>query len=91
MARACQLARGYFSRSRASEWYWDRDRTGWGTRRAELIATMDHADIRGLVTAFHRSVAGCLALESGIIAMDAHTAPPRIPLTVSAHRVPDPV
>src|ERR1700686_356632 len=32
--------------------------TGWGTRRAELVATMDHADIRGLVTALHRSVAG---------------------------------
>lgn len=34
---------------------------------------------------------GCLALVSGIIAMDAHIGTSRVPLTVSAHRVPDPV
>src|SRR6267154_1768526 len=35
--------------------------TGWGTRRAGLVATKDHTNIRGLVTAFtalHRFVAG---------------------------------
>src|ERR1700730_10809723 len=48
---ACDLARRVLVRV-------GRVRTGWGTRRAELEATMDHADIRGLVTALRRSVAG---------------------------------
>lgn len=41
------------------------DRTGWGTRGAELQATMDQADIRGLVTALHRSVAGLPRSRNG--------------------------
>src|ERR1700736_1522340 len=48
---ACNLARRVLVRV-------GRVRTGWGTRRAELEATMDHADIRGVVTALRRSVAG---------------------------------
>src|SRR3984893_9165156 len=48
---ACDLARRVLVRV-------GRVRTGWGTRRAELEATMDDADIRGLVTALRRSVAG---------------------------------
>ena len=67
------------------------DRTGLGTRRAELIATMDHTDIRGLVTAFHRSVAGLPRSRVGDHRMDAHIVVSRVPLTVSTHRVPDPV
>jgi hypothetical protein len=67
------------------------DRTGLGTRRAELRATMDHADIRGLVTALHRSVAGLARSRVGDHRRDAHIVGPRVPLTVSARRVPHPV
>jgi hypothetical protein len=40
-----------------------RDRQAQEQRDAQtVLATMDHADIRGLVTAFHLSVAGLPAL-----------------------------
>lgn len=67
------------------------ERTGWGTRRAERRATMDHTDIRGLATALHRSVAGLPRSRVGDHQVDAHIVEPRVPLTVSAHRVADPV
>jgi len=44
MAPSCQQARGGFSREARA--------------RREAMATMDHSDIRGLVTALHRYVAG---------------------------------
>ena len=54
---------------------------------------MDHADIRGLVTALHRSVAGLpLSRLSEIILKVAHLAVSKIPPPppCAAHRVPDP-
>src|SRR6202521_2591863 len=57
--------------------------TGWGTRRAELIATMDHTDIRGLVTALHRSVAGLPRSSIG----DHRGGCPHRPFEGSPHRV----
>jgi hypothetical protein len=48
---------------------------------------MDHSSIRGLGTAFHLFLAGCLGLKSGIIALDAHAELSRVPLIVPAHRV----
>src|SRR5438876_9562709 len=53
-----------------------------------MLATMDHAHIRGLVTgisSFRRGAA--YALVSGIIASDAHVARSRVPLIGPAHRV----
>jgi hypothetical protein len=62
MALFCQQARSI--RSRASRW---RGRHVGGQAQEQrdaqtVLATMDHADIRGLVTAFHLSVAGLPAL-----------------------------
>ncbi len=50
---------------------------------------MDHSDIRGLGTAFHRSVAGLPRSRIGDHPLDAHVEPSRIPLIVCARRVPD--
>ena len=61
--------------------------------RGNFKATMDHADIRGLVTALHRSVAGLPRSRIGDHPHgdarigdhphgDAHIALSRIPLTV---------
>ena len=56
------------------------------------MATMDHADIRGLVTDTSSVRRGAAyALGSGIIAMDAHVAGSRIPLIEPAHRVAPPL
>src|SRR5579863_6571659 len=52
------------------------------------MATMDHTDIRGLVT--HTSSVrrgAAYTLGSEIIAMDAHVVESRIPLIGPAHRV----
>src|SRR5881396_2461848 len=57
-----------------------------------VMTTMDHADIRGLVTdttSVRRGAA--YTLKSGIIAMDAHIGRSRIPLIGPAHRVAPPV
>src|ERR1700686_673893 len=55
--------------------------TAQGTRDARaLAATMDHADIRGLVTAIHLSVAGLPRSRIGDHHADAHIALSRIPL-----------
>jgi hypothetical protein len=43
-------------------------------------ATMDHADMRGLATAFHLSVAGLPRSSVGDHRIDAHVADSRIPL-----------
>ena len=52
------------------------------------MATMDHTDIRGLVTDTSSVRRGAAyTLESGIIAMDAHVVRSRIPLIGPAHRV----
>jgi hypothetical protein len=61
------------------------------TRNAtrEDLATMDHSDIRGLVTAFHRSVAGLPRSNVGDHGVDAHVELSRIPLIVFARRVAD--
>ena len=61
-----------------------RGRTGWGTRRAGLRATMDHADIRGLGTALHRSVAGLPRSSIG----DHRQGCPHSRAEGSPHRVP---
>ena len=58
-----------------------------GTRRAKLMATMDHSDIRGLVTALHRYVAGLPRSRIGDHRVDAHVDLSRIPLIVFARRV----
>jgi hypothetical protein len=50
----------------------------------EALATIDHADIRGLVTAFHLSVAGLPRSKLGDYPKDAHITCSRIP----PHRVP---
>src|SRR2546426_2157499 len=55
--------------------------TAQGSREARAFAaTMDHADIRGLVTAFHLSVAGLPRSSVGDHHADAHIARSRIPL-----------
>src|SRR6266853_3596262 len=55
--------------------------TAQGSRDARAFAaTMDHADIRGLVTAFHLSVAGLPRSSVGDHHVDAHIARSRIPL-----------
>lgn len=60
---------------------------GNATRR-QVLATMDHAHIRGLVTGISSVRRGAAyALVSGIIASDAHVARSRIPLIGPAHRV----
>src|SRR5258708_28115944 len=52
-----------------------------GTRDAGAVAaTMDHTDIRGLVTAIHLSVAGLPRSSVGDHHADAHIAFSRIPL-----------
>lgn len=43
---------------------------------------MDHADIRGLITAIHWSVAGLPPSSAGDHRLDAHIAHLRIPLIV---------
>ena len=56
------------------------------------MATMDHTDIRGLVTdtsSIRRGAA--YTLGPGIIAMDAHIDRSRIPLIGPAHRVAPPL
>jgi hypothetical protein len=58
-------------------------RTGWGTRRAEPLATMDHADMRELATAFHRSVAALPRSRVG----DHRGGCPHSALEGSPHRV----
>ena len=50
----------------------------------EALATIDHADMRGLVTAFHLSVAGLPRSKVGDYPKDAHITYSRIP----PHRVP---
>jgi hypothetical protein len=50
--------------------------------RRQLEATIEHADIRGLFTALHRSVAGLPLSSFGDRLMDAHIARSRVPLTV---------
>ena len=56
------------------------------------MATMDHTDIRGLVTDTSSVRRGAAyTLESGIIAMDAHIDRSRIPLIGPAHRVAPPL
>jgi hypothetical protein len=52
-----------------------------------MAATMDHSDIRGLVTAFHLSLAGLPRSRDGDHRVDARIEPPRIPLIGPAHRV----
>lgn len=57
-----------------------------------IVATMDHADIRGLVTDTSSVRRGAAyTLGSGIIARDAHLAVSRIPLIGPAHRVAPPL
>ena len=57
--------------------------------RERWLATMDHADIRGLVTAIHLSVAGLPRSSVGDHHADAHVALSRIPLIgARASRVP---
>ena len=51
------------------------------------MATMDHSDIRGLVTALHRYVAGLPLSRVGDHRVDAHVELSRIPLIVFARRV----
>ena len=51
---------------------------------------MDHADIRGLATAFHLSVAGLPQSSVGDHPMDAHISCSRIPLIGPRHRVAPP-
>jgi hypothetical protein len=59
-----------------------------GTRDAgAFAATMDHVDIRGLITAIHLSVAGLPRSKVGDHHADAHIALSRIPLVVLAPRV----
>jgi len=55
----------------------------------EDLATMDQSDIGGLVTAFHRSVAGLPRSSVGDHRVDAHVELPRVPLIVFARRVAD--
>ena len=55
------------------------------------MATIDHADIRGLVTAFHLSVAGLPHSSVGDHRVNAHVTRSRIPLIGPAHRVAPPV
>jgi hypothetical protein len=50
----------------------------------EALATIDHADMRGLVTAFHLSVAGLPRSSIGDHPKDTHITCSRIP----PHRVP---
>jgi hypothetical protein len=49
----------------------------------EALATIDHADIRGLVTAFQLSVAGLCRSKVGDYPKDAHITCSRIPHIVS--------
>jgi hypothetical protein len=66
MTPSCQVARGGFSREALLGiecLVFDNSRSG--TRHTELVATMDHSNIRGLSTALHRSVAGLPLSESG--------------------------
>jgi hypothetical protein len=56
-----------------------------------IVATMDHADIRGLATAFHLSVAGLPRSSVGDHRMDAHITRSRFPLIGPAYRVAPPV
>jgi hypothetical protein len=51
------------------------------------MATMDHSDIRGLVTALHRYVAGLPLSSIGEHRLDAHVEGSRIPHIVFARRV----
>ena len=51
------------------------------------MATMDHSDIRGLVTALHRYVTGLPLSKVGDHRVDAHVELSRIPLIVFARRV----
>jgi hypothetical protein len=49
----------------------------------EALATIDHADMRGLVTAFHLCVAGLPRSKFGDYPKDAHITCSRIPHIVS--------
>src|SRR6185437_15610630 len=64
---------------------WGSHRMGNATR-GELQATMDHADIRGLVTALHRSVAGLPRSRVGDHSLIGGC--PHSELEDSPHRVP---
>jgi len=50
--------------------------------RRQLGATMDHTDIRGLVTALHRSVAGLHLSSFGDRGSNSHIVDSMVPLTV---------
>src|SRR3974390_1267553 len=54
--------------------------TAQGTRDARAFGDDDHADIRGLATAIHWSVAGLPRSNVGDHDADAHIALSRIPL-----------
>jgi hypothetical protein len=58
-------------------------RTREGTRHTELEATIDPSDIRGLVTAFQRSVAGLPLSKIEDHHDGCHAKLSRIPLIVS--------
>jgi hypothetical protein len=60
-----------------------------GNATREDLATMDHSDMRGLVTAFHRFVAGLPRFRVGDHQVDAHVEGSRVPLIVFARRVAD--
>jgi hypothetical protein len=65
-----------------------------GERRdaREALATIDHADIRGLVTAFHLSVAGLPRSKLGDYPEGCpHNVLEDSPTSCPAHRVPIPV
>jgi hypothetical protein len=66
--------------------YTDEERDAQAVR----LTTMDHADIRGLATAFHLSVAGLPQSSVGDHPMDAHISCSRIPLIGPGHRVAPP-
>ena len=81
MTTSCQLARGVFSPRAVLE---RRDRnTREGTRHTELEATIDQSDIRGLITAFQRSVAGLPLSKIEDHRYRCHLKLSRIPLIVS--------
>ena len=83
MTPSCQLARGVFSpeESALSEVFAGGTREG--TRHTELEATIDQSDIRGLVTALQRFVAGLPLSEIEDHHDGCHAKLSRIPLIVS--------
>ena len=73
--------RGQASRISCSKMLNLEESTAQGSRDARaVVGDDDHADIRGLVTAIHRSVAGLPRSSVGDHHVDAHIAQPRIPL-----------